>query len=394
MRGFTPLVVIKHGSARPSIYPSIMPRLCSRCALTRVTADRTECRACADDAARHKGFEWQVRKYLEDHEDLGNFTYTDTALPCAARNASNARRADFTYVLEDRVVFLEVDENEHRYNSPDCERRREQQLADSVPEGKHVVLVRYNPLAKWTTWMINLERLGKALREAFVTEDVSLAHDGVHRMYVGYQMAQIRKLDAAYENVQRRAIEEARARENSDGDSPVVSKNTGGTRDRAVERDSSKLIREIADTERELKRKKKLLARALAAEEEGGEEQQSKPPAEKSAPPVQDTRDEFFVELAKEIHERAFTEKFVRSLPNANGIRAFDWSILAQNECHHRTSRSLYDSYKGTKKSGMPMSVYSFSRKLRDLGLFKAQKKVNNCKKTDVVWVGFKKQRR
>ena len=47
-----------------------MPRLCSRCALTRMTADRTECRACADDAAKHKGFEWQVRKYLEDHEDL------------------------------------------------------------------------------------------------------------------------------------------------------------------------------------------------------------------------------------------------------------------------------------------------------------------------------------
>jgi hypothetical protein len=61
--------------------------------------------------------------------------------------------------------------------------------------------------------MINLERLGKALREAFVTEDVRLAEDGVHRMYVGYQMARIRKLDAAYETVQRRALEEARAQE-------------------------------------------------------------------------------------------------------------------------------------------------------------------------------------
>lgn len=284
MRGFTPLVVIKHGSARPSIYPSIMPRLCSRCALTRVTADRTECRACADDAARHKGFEWQVRKYLEDHEDLGNFTYTDTALPCAARNASNARRADFTYVLEDRVVFLEVDENEHRYNSPDCERRREQQLADSVPEGKHVVLVRYNPLAKWTTWMINLERLGKALREAFVTEDVSLAHDGVHRMYVGYQMAQIRKLDAAYENVQRRAIEEARARENSDGDSPVVSESgipplvtTGMVRamvldDGESRKRSTALMEEIVDLERDLRKKKKLLAEVIKEEEEREDE--------------------------------------------------------------------------------------------------------------------------
>ena len=258
-----------------------MPRLCSRCALTRVTADRTECRACADDAAKHKGFEWQVRKYLEDHEDLKNFTYTDTALPCAVRKASSARRADFTYVLEDRVVFLEVDENEHRYNSPDCERRREQQLADTVSEGKHVVLVRYNPLAKWTTWMINLERLGKALREAFVTEDVRLADDGVHRMYVGYQMAQIRKLDAAYENVQRRAIEEARARDETnpggDGESPderesprppvplIVDK--GESRKR-----STALMEEIVDLERDIRKKKKLLAEVIKEEDEGENE--------------------------------------------------------------------------------------------------------------------------
>jgi hypothetical protein len=169
-----------------------------------------ECRACADDSNMNKGFEWQVRKFLEDQDDLKHFTYTDTAVPCAAKTASNVRRADFTYVLMDRVVFLEVDENEHRYNSPECERKREQQLADSVPGGKYVVLVRYNPLAKRRTFMQNLETLAEKLREGFVSDDVKLATDGIHRIFVGYQMATIRRLDAAYAEVQNIGLKRTR----------------------------------------------------------------------------------------------------------------------------------------------------------------------------------------
>ena len=183
-----------------------MPVLCSRCQVTRVSAGRLECRACADDSNMNKGFEWQVRKFLEDQDDLKHFTYTDTAVPCAAKTASNVRRADFTYVLMDRVVFLEVDENEHRYNSPECERKREQQLADSVPREKYVVLVRYNPLAKQRTFMQNLETLAEKLREGFVSDDVKLATDGIHRIFVGYQMATIRRLDAAYAEVQKNGL--------------------------------------------------------------------------------------------------------------------------------------------------------------------------------------------
>jgi len=182
-------------------------RLCARCNLTKVTGTRIECRPCGDDTSKHKGFEWQVRKFLEDHDDLKHFTYTDTALPCAAKNASNVRRADFVYVLKDRVVILEVDENEHRYIMPECERKREQQLADSVTAGMYVVIIRYNPMAKGIPWMRNLEKLASVLREAFVTAEVKLANDGIHRVYVGYQMASIRKIDAAYEEVQNGTVQ-------------------------------------------------------------------------------------------------------------------------------------------------------------------------------------------
>lgn len=105
------------------------------------------------------------------------------------------------------------------------------------------------------------------------------------------------------------------------------------------------------------------------------------------------SEDPFFAELAKDVHDRSFTEKFLRSrVPGANGIYAFDWSVLAQNECHHETSRSLYERYRGQKGNDSIMSVVSFSRRLVEMGLFKAQKRVQEEKKTDVVWVGFKRR--
>jgi hypothetical protein len=226
-------------------------RLCDRCQVTRVSDTRTECRACADDSAKHKGLEWQVRKFLEDHEDLKNFTYTDTALPCSAQNSSNTRRADFTYVLHDRVVFLEVDESEHRYNSPECEKKREQQLADSVTDDRYVVIVRYNPIAKRVLFMQHLEKLKTVLREAFVTDDVRFAIDGIHKVCVGYCATTVRKLDAAYEDSQKRALKRAREGDHAEEEtSSLIAA-------------SKKLEREIEAMQNALKIKKSLLADVL-----------------------------------------------------------------------------------------------------------------------------------
>ena len=95
---------------------------------------------------KNKYHEWQVRATLLEYEDLREFSYTDTVLPCVYKNSKlENRRSDFTYALQDRVVFLEVDENEHRYNVAECERKREQQLQEGVPADMFVVLVRFNP---------------------------------------------------------------------------------------------------------------------------------------------------------------------------------------------------------------------------------------------------------
>ena len=105
------------------------------------------------------------------------------------------------------------------------------------------------------------------------------------------------------------------------------------------------------------------------------------------------SEDPFFAELARDVHDRSFVEKLLKSPEiGPNGMYAFDWSVLAQNECHHETSRSLYERYKRRKGGNSSMSVYSFSRKLGDVGLWKAQKRSKTDKKVDVVWVGLKRK--
>ena len=186
-------------------------KLCQTCKFNKVKQNEIDCSSCEDNEYTHRGWEWQVLHYLRENEL--HFSSRDTSLPCAKQLSGHARRADFTFELPDRYVFLEVDENEHRYNSPECERKREQQLADSVPAGKYVVMVRYNPMPRGVPFLKNLERMGDKLREAFTTDDVQLAEDGIHRIYVGYTRQKVRHLGAEYEKVQRKALKDDRTNE-------------------------------------------------------------------------------------------------------------------------------------------------------------------------------------
>ena len=55
---------------------------------------------------------------------LGSYSYSDETLPCSP----NHRRPDFTWVLEDRLVILEVDEDAHRFYNRECELLRVTEL--------------------------------------------------------------------------------------------------------------------------------------------------------------------------------------------------------------------------------------------------------------------------
>ena len=153
-----------------------------------------------------------MRCFLEQDAVLKNWTYHDTALPCVRDNKSiDNVRGDFVWVLGDRVVILEVDEQVHKFNSPECERRREQELQEGVPRNKFLVLLRFNPASVQTLLFEALHTLGEKLKEAFTTPDVVNAVDGILRFYVGYPRKRIRELSAAWETAQKARLVELEA---------------------------------------------------------------------------------------------------------------------------------------------------------------------------------------
>jgi len=84
-----------------------------------------------------------VDEFLQKHESLKHYSYRDQRLPCSP----NLRRGDFVYVLEDRIVFLEIDEYAHRYYERSCECVRILELSEQA-QGLPINVIRFNPKKK------------------------------------------------------------------------------------------------------------------------------------------------------------------------------------------------------------------------------------------------------
>ena len=376
--------------------------LCVTCQYVRVASHSDRCAECAKHFRTSNFVENSIKDFLLRDDKLKHFTYSDETLPCS----ENKERPDITYVLDDRIVVLEIDENEHRYNNAECETRREQRMVDVASEnGKILIVVRCNPNPKGkdATFKTVFENLRKKLLEAFKTEDYKFCEDGVYRMYLGYTGQRKRGLDACMRQDQSFHYKKLQ-------DDAFSKSDMSDTRDIVQATNNA----EISDTDvpPSIDRKKRVVEeiiylrerlKLLRVELSMINEEESRQDTKKIAIEATDIReretvcepseDLFFAALAKEIYDKSFTEKFLKSkVPVANGIYAFDWSALAQNECYYETSKSLYEKYKRQKGDGCIMSVNSFSRRLIEMGLFKAQKRVKDEKKTDVVWVGFKRK--
>ena len=61
-------------------------------------------------------------------------------LPCSP----NRRRPDFVWILTDRIIILEVDEDAHRHYNRECEIARVTELMEQG-RGFPLVLIRFNP---------------------------------------------------------------------------------------------------------------------------------------------------------------------------------------------------------------------------------------------------------
>ena len=133
--------------------------------------------------------------FLQSCDDLSNVTLYDSIIPC-----TNGRhfRPDVLYALDDRWVILEIDENEHKFNSPVCEYDRLNELRDQLQQhdsDKYMIIVRYNPNEPYKSLRDKHVALSRELREAFTTS--SMVHDerGLTLRYIGYSKKRLRDIE-------------------------------------------------------------------------------------------------------------------------------------------------------------------------------------------------------
>ncbi len=101
------------------------------------------CWSCRKGTTRVKQYEHLVETYLKGYEDTAHYSYRDETLPCAPTR----RRGDFVYLLADRLVVVEVDEQAHRFYNQDCECTRVLELHEQG-QGRALFLLRFNPLKR------------------------------------------------------------------------------------------------------------------------------------------------------------------------------------------------------------------------------------------------------
>ena len=150
---------------------------CASCSLYTVREDGDKCRGCQTGNEYRHRFEEMVYGYLDTHPDerFRHFSYQDTALPCAPTQ----RRPDRVYILEDRMVVLEVDEGAHRFYQRDCEVVRILEVHEQG-RGLPMMMIRFNPKKHL------LERLARMLTRAMIcdiTEPITL-------WFLGYKEAE------------------------------------------------------------------------------------------------------------------------------------------------------------------------------------------------------------
>lgn len=114
-----------------------------------------------------------VKEFLNENS-LGSYSYYDETLPCSP----NRRRPDFVWVLEDRIVILEVDEDAHRFYNRECEVSRVTELMEQT-RGLPLVLIRFNPLKSL------LNDLRELLVEVLTTTHIFASHLQVR--FLGYK---------------------------------------------------------------------------------------------------------------------------------------------------------------------------------------------------------------
>jgi hypothetical protein len=123
---------------------------CAVCTLVSVRREGFLCYVCRIGTERMKQLEVMVKIHLESDTRTANFSYRDQTLPCSP----NRRRPDFVYVLEDRIVTVECDENCHRHYNRECEIARITELMEQC-HATPLILIRFNPTQRGLPQLTN-----------------------------------------------------------------------------------------------------------------------------------------------------------------------------------------------------------------------------------------------
>ena len=123
---------------------------CAVCDLFSVQRKEGHCWTCRKGTERWHQFEYMVSEHLKKDNLLCNWSYRDSTMPCS----TNRRRGDFTWILPDRVIILEVDEDCHRYYERDCEIKRVLELHEQC-RGLPLLMLRFNPIMNLLDTMVN-----------------------------------------------------------------------------------------------------------------------------------------------------------------------------------------------------------------------------------------------
>lgn len=134
---------------------------CQICKMTCVERKRVICFSCRSQTAKIKRRETVILEALNSDETLRKYTSQDQAHPCAKQMGLGKYRVDFSWELPDKVIILEVDENEHQNYNVECEQKRIHQLHEIF--AKPLLIFRYNPDHVWVT-------MGKRKRNAADSE--------------------------------------------------------------------------------------------------------------------------------------------------------------------------------------------------------------------------------
>lgn len=140
---------------------------------------------------------WE-RKVVDELKRLGiEYSYYDSSAPCAQAKGVRAFRPDFTFVLDDYVVILEVDENEHRNYELSCEVGRVGDIKDAIE--LPLLLIRLNPSEG------RIKMLQETMKWAFAMGEAVKAQDaGLILAYHGYSDS--RRLELHEQMVGRTAL--------------------------------------------------------------------------------------------------------------------------------------------------------------------------------------------